>query len=273
MHVCLMRRGRDLNSGCLCSCVYCVCAVMQPYAASRHANSQLLLNTDLQTGLQKQIGGLLTLCERNRTMKTSLLIGLVVVGLTLAGANVAYAETREYLLGDIDGISYDGAGSVDDVYLSPAMAAWAAIPDVAKIVDFDETYANQDVPFTFAFPLAEDEEVIGATLTIALRATDSLVSSDELAIFKTDASEHWKYWFSDLGWVPLPTTGSHERTVDLGNIFGDSYLSLLQSGQLNIVITDDSAVDYAKLSVEVIPEPATVGLLAMGGLALLRRRV
>jgi len=45
-----------------------------------------------------------------------------VAVLVATPAGGAYPETREYLLGDIDGIHYDGPGSVDDVYvnLNPA---------------------------------------------------------------------------------------------------------------------------------------------------------
>ncbi len=35
---------------------------------------------------------------------------------------------------------------------------------------------------------------------------------------------------------------------------------------------DDFGVDYALLSIDVIPEPTTLSLLAIGGLAMLRRR-
>lgn len=201
---------------------------------------------------------------------------IVCVAVLLAGwtqVEGSYPETREYLLGDMDGIHYDGPGSVDDVYLSPGMQAWAALPHVARIVDFDEVYANQDVPFSIVFPLAENEEVIGATLAFGLRATASLVSTDEVVLYNHDASVYYgPYAFNELGWLPLPSTGSNIRTMNLADLPGEDYLPILQDGLLNAVITDDTAVDYAVLTIEVIPEPAALSLLAIGGLALIRRR-
>lgn len=58
----------------------------------------------------------------------------------------------------------------------------------------------------------------------------------------------------------------------MANVVGDDRLAFLQDGQLNIHITDDTAVDYAVLLIEVIPEPATLVLLALGAVAVFRRR-
>jgi len=80
------------------------------------------------------------------------------------------------------------------------------------------------------------------------------------------------YTYSDLSWLPIADTGVTVRTVDLSNIDGDDRLALLQDGKLDFHITDDTAVDYAKLTIEVTPEPATLVLLALGGLSLLHRR-
>ena len=40
---------------------------------------------------------------------------------------------------------------------------------------------------------------------------------------------------------------------------------------MNVRLWDDAAVDYAKLTLQV-PEPATMSLLGLGGLTLLRGR-
>ncbi len=53
---------------------------------------------------------------------------------------------------------------------------------------------------------------------------------------------------------------------------GDNQLPLLQDGQFDVYITDDTAIDYAKLTIEVTPEPATLSLLTLGGLAILNHR-
>jgi len=216
-------------------------------------------------------------------MKAKWLIGLMAL---LAGNGIAVADypvTRVYLLGDKDGIHYDGAGSVDDVYVDPGLKAYADL-GVAPAIHFDIVDDNSDIPFTFLFPLDLSESITGATLTLGLRAADSLVTNDWLVIHPDDGTMHWTYgathWagdhytvyrYDELGWS-VPDTGVTVFTADLANIDGDNRLPWLQKGYLNIHITDDTAVDYAELTITVTPEPATLSLLALGGLALLRRR-
>ena len=205
------------------------------------------------------------------------LIALATAFLVVAGfsdrAEAAYPQTREYLLGNIDGFAYEGPGSADDVYVDPDFLAFLqAVAPGESNDDFDVLNANNNVPFTFLFPLDPGEEVVAATLSLGLRATESLVSSDELGFRSPDGTAHWKYRFSDLGWLPLPNTGTHVRTVDLWGIWSDPQLTLLQEGSLNVYVTDDCAVDYATLTLEVVPEPATLSLLAVVGAAFLRRR-
>ncbi len=67
-------------------------------------------------------------------------------------------------------------------------------------------------------------------------------------------------------------------TADLANIDGDNRLPWLQDGDLNIHITDDFGVDYAKLTVTtyIVPEPLSVlsgliGLSIVGGYMRKRR--
>ena len=89
------------------------------------------------------------------------------------------------------------------------------------------------------------------------------------------------YDFSDLGWLPVASSGVDVRSIDLATVYGcydhpstpDDYLPLLQDGKFNAKVHDDMAIDYAKLTVQVTPEPATLSLLAAGlGAIWLKRR-
>jgi hypothetical protein len=109
------------------------------------------------------------------------------------------------------------------------------------------------------------------------------VSNDRIDL-EPDRGDPWetfaRYDYSDLGWLPIATTGTDVRTIDLGNALGcydhptvaDNLLPLLADGKFNVVAHDDVAIDYAMLSLDVMPEPGTLGLLSLGGLAVLVRR-
>jgi len=216
-------------------------------------------------------------------MKAKWLIGLMVLLAWNVIAVAGYPVPRVYLLGDKDGIHYDGAGSVDDVYVDPVLWAYANL-GVGPAIHFDIVDDNCDIPFTFLFPLGLGESITGATLTLGLRSASSGAVNDWLVIHPDDGTIHWTYGathnaedhytvytYSELGWS-VPNTGVGLFTANLANIDGDNRLPWLQKGYLNIHITDDAAVDYAELTITVVPEPITLSLLALGGLAMMKRR-
>ena len=63
----------------------------------------------------------------------------------------------------------------------------------------------------------------------------------------------------DLSALPLAGGGTLNLLPELNS-----------NGYLDVVVSDDSAVDYMKLT--VIPEPVTLALLALGGVTLIKRR-
>jgi hypothetical protein len=207
---------------------------------------------------------------------------LIVCAAVIGFSTLAFAsETRVYLLGDVDDFQYGGAGSIDDVYVNPDCLTY--LQNVAPGEpndDFDVLGQNNNVPFTFLYSLGAGEEVVSATLELGMRLTNSLGTNDWLVlpednVWYIDSSNHSTqqvYTYSNLGWSPIAFSGTTVMSVDISDMNGGNQLSLLQDGQFDVYITDDTAIDYAKLTIEVTPEPATLTLLAIGGLAILRRR-
>ena len=132
----------------------------------------------------------------------------------------------------------------------------------------DSVYQNTLRPFTFSYELEPDEEIISATLDIAVKAVNADVSTDAILLELTENL----FRFEELGWLPISSSYMQIRTLDLNNVMGTDFLAQLQDGQLNVLILDDTGIDYATLTVEVVPEPTTILLLGLGGLAVLRRR-
>ena len=170
--------------------------------------------------------------------------------------SVAMADTRKYMLGDIDGLHYDGAGSVDHVYVDPCW--WAKFSeDIHPPIAFDVQDDNCAVPGTFLFPLAPGERVVAAHFTIAIKGVHPLVSTDYFRLktsHELEVGGHYTEW----GWGPVPQTTIVTRTVDLSDALGNNLIPHMQDGVLNFRLGDDTAVDYAILTIEVIPAPSKV---------------
>jgi len=223
---------------------------------------------------------------RHLCLSTAVAVMVLLVMASTQAMGATYPQTRIYMLGDIDDFHYDGAGSVDDVYVDPGFLASWVVPACAGyahgIQDLDVLLDDHGTPFTFLFNLGLGEQVSGATLTLAMRAIASVTNDridlepDRGAVSDT----FFRYDFADLGWLPISSQGTTIRTIDLANVFGcydhpatpDNLVPLLQDGKFNVMVHDDEAIDYATLTVQVTPEPATLSLLALGAAALMARR-
>jgi autotransporter-associated beta strand protein len=163
-------------------------------------------------------------------------------------------QAREYWLGEIDGFS----GVFGD--LVPVDAAWrSAIQSVASgqpLDAFDIVTNNHWVPFTFNFVISPTEHIIGASLSLCMRATNS-ASGDVLYLDSLTNA----FNFSSLGWLPISTsqlaTNATTRVLDVGN-----QLNLLTNGQLNVAIQGDIGIDWALLELQVAPT-VNLGTLAI----------
>lgn len=175
---------------------------------------------------------------------------VITLGVLVTPAN---AETRQYLLGDIDNFTYNGAGSVDDVYIDPAWLSWNQ-GGGWTVASFDILVSSGTVPFTFVYDLAPGESITGATLTLGLRGSLS-------DIFFTGSV---RPSFGELNWYPNETETTI-CSVNLANVAGNNLIPFLQSERFNAAVGwSNVGIDYAQLTLEVVPEPTTILLLTCG---------
>jgi len=189
----------------------------------------------------------------------------------LAGTSATAAPLPyEDILGDHDNFSYDGPGSIDDVYVDPDWVSQINehLPGHPP-VSFDKAESARSVAFTFLFDL-EPADITGAELLIGLGRKGSPPETDHIFIDSFDGSHTFN--LDDLGWLPIPwySEGSSLRILDLSDILGTNLLDTLSDGKLNVVVDDDMAIDYVTL--RITPEPTSLALLALGSIPLLRRR-
>jgi hypothetical protein len=148
-------------------------------------------------------------------------------------------SVRDYLIGDIDELAYDGSGSVDDAPIDPGWAADILASSSHPITGLDIATGNQNVAFTLQHALDPGERVVHAWLALALEQSGGAVDTDFVRLF--DMAPQHRFAFTDLGWDTQ--VGPSERFVgvlDLG-----PNLAELQTGKLNVQINDDTAVDWA----------------------------
>lgn len=151
-------------------------------------------------------------------------------------------DYREYLLGDYDNFTPgdpEDQPYVDQDWYNTTLDAFGAGNTPAG---FDDLTGKTFLPFSFTYALQPDEVVVGASMTLGLRATGSGVTSDTLYLGSLDNS----FSYADLGWLPISGSGSNVRVMDL-----TSQLALLQGGVLNVCIRENSAVDWARLNLTV----------------------
>jgi hypothetical protein len=146
-------------------------------------------------------------------------------------------QAREYWLGDIDGFVNDGNSDQPFVDLAWLDAlAKAGLP----LIGFDDLTPGAWVPFTVLFNLQPGEVVVGAQLTLALKASGPAIDGGAIYLGNLDGASS----YLDLGWLPLADGQTSVRVFDLS-----SQLDLVQSGQLDVALGPDTAVDWAMLRV------------------------
>jgi hypothetical protein len=161
---------------------------------------------------------------------------------SLLAADLLLGETdeRSSLVGDMDRFRFRAADRVA-AWSDPA---WIAeVKDAGgKVMGMDRTVKNAWVPLTFDFALLSGEEIVGASITLGLRATARHVAANRIYFDSLDESQT----VGELGWGKVAQKGTTLRAADL-----DAYLDSLQDGRLNIAIGDDLAVDWARITIQV----------------------
>ncbi len=163
---------------------------------------------------------------------------------------------RDYTIGDVDHFSYDDRNEPDVPYVQPAFAAAIAQESAAPIVGFDTTSGPQNVAFTVQRQLAAGERVIHGYLAMSLKQSGSPAGGDFVQLFDT-APEN-RLSFSSLGWASkLNPTTPYVGVVDMG-----SYLAQMQSGSVNVWVSDNAGVDWATYTVAVAtPKADPIGAM------------
>jgi hypothetical protein len=164
---------------------------------------------------------------------------------------VFQVSTREYLIGDVDGFTFDGGGSVDSAYIDPAWQAAVAGSSGLLISGFDDVGGNKNIAFTVQHQLDAGERVVHGYLAFALReSTAGDAADDFVQLFDMDPANRAQY--SDLDWdTEINSADTFVGVLDLG-----TSLDQLQNGSINVQLNDDSGIDWA-LYVATVATPVS----------------
>lgn len=154
--------------------------------------------------------------------------------------------SREYWIGDFDELT--PGDSVDQVYVDPDWlvaidSLSSPLHSTQPVTTFDDDTVGRRVPFTINFDLASDEEVKSAVLTIGMKRLSGTTSDDELLWLDSAANP---LSFSSADWGPLFEGNLQVLTLEFVGT-----LTFLQDGQLNGVLSNDRAIDWVHLVLNV----------------------
>ena len=172
-------------------------------------------------------------------------------------------SVRDYLVGDIDGYTFDGGGSVDTAYIDPAWQTAIEGTSALPITGFDDLSGNENVAFTIQHQLEAGEQVVHGYFAMALRQSASAnVATDFVRLFDTDPAHRLD--FSDVGWdAEITPADTFVGVIDLG-----VFLNQMQNGSVNVQVNDDTGVDWASYVVTVatpISDPSGPAVFLDGG--------
>ena len=156
---------------------------------------------------------------------------------------------REYWLGDMD--NFTPGDPEDQPYVDPGWYSTVsgALGTGQVITGFDDATPNTWIPFSFQFPLAPGEQVVGASLSLGLQRTAGNVGDDDSSLYLNSLTNSSS--FGALGWLPLGYGSTSGVVLDLSG-----QLAQLQNGLLNVAVAGNAGVDWAVLDIRVAPAQA-----------------
>lgn len=161
---------------------------------------------------------------------------------------VVSVRQEAHLAGDIDNFNFNGSPAdnftVDADFLFGANAT-SSFPQGT----FDSTQKDRMLAFTYEYDLLPGEEIIGATLTMQLRVLDTNAYANDVLRLDNHAA---RFHLSDTLDVPTDMQAGDDYVLhlDLADFFGP-LLSPLQDGQFNVFLSDDHAIDFSILNLEI----------------------
>lgn len=173
-----------------------------------------------------------------------------------ATPDVYGVQTRDYVVGDFDGYTYDGRFGTDNPYVDPDWAAAIEQSSTAPLANLDSFLGEQNVAFTVQHQMAANDRVVHGYLAMSLRQSGTPNGTDFVQLFDMEPGHTLN--FDSLGWSgQVQPNTPFVGVVDMG-----SHLEQLQSGSVNVWVSDNAAVDWAIYTVAVAaPKADPIGAM------------
>ena len=200
---------------------------------------------------------------------------VAIVATWLVMPALAHGATLTYPLG-VNSFA-DGA--------SVGTATFSNASDVVPfnvVLGSDPSGPNMSTSWTFTYPHVNDA-ISSATLQISTWDDDSVAAGSQLATFDLNGAVNLHDGLDALMeakqngsgviayyTVPIPSTGFAQLAS--GNVTVDLALAAPGHGVLGDTTFNGGGVDFAVLTINTVPEPATLAVLLIGAVAMLRRR-
>ncbi|MEM7625555.1 MAG: hypothetical protein AAF333_08005 [Planctomycetota bacterium] len=161
---------------------------------------------------------------------------------------VVSVRQEAHLAGDIDNFTFEGSPA-DNFTVDSDFLFGANETSSFGLGTFDSAQKDRMLAFTYDYEVLPGEEIIGATLTMQLRVLDTDSYANDVLRLDNHAA---RFHLTDTLDVPttMQTGDDYVLQLELTDFFGP-LLAPLQDGQFNVFLSDDHAIDYAILNLEI----------------------